>query len=177
MFKRIESIATGKNVILALLAMVIGGALLFNLGPYAEVVALNPGNTLSEETFAPGDGLAAFLDGLGSEGRRVYLFHLLADFLNPLLMGSFFALLLTWTGKLSRLPVYPLVLLLPMLVVLAEIVENVFLMIATLNFPGAAPGIALLTAATFLKFISLGLCALVSALLALTALLRKIVRR
>ena len=177
MLNRIERLASGRNVILALLAMLVGGALLFNLGPYAEVVSINTRSTVPEETFAPGNGLGAFLEGLGESGRRVYLRHLVLDFLNPLLMGSFFALLLTWTGKLSRLPVYPLVLVLPLLIVLAETVENILLMLATISFPGEATGIGILTAATFMKFISLGLSALVSALLALIALLRRLVGR
>ena len=177
MLAAFEKLASGKWVLAALLFMLVGSTMLFNAGPYAELASQYLEGPMPEERFNSSVDLDGFLADLGDDGRALYTTHLILDFLNPLFMGSFFTLLIIWLGIKSRLKLYTAALLFPVLLVLAECIENGVLIAAVSGFPQPASGLSLLASATALKFISLGLCALATLLLAVTAMLRKLLSR
>ena len=170
-------LATGRNVLIALAAMALGGTWLFNAGPFSQLAAFGAGPA-PEETLTPAEILPEYLLALGQQGREVYHSHLIWDFLNPVLMAPFFLLLLAQLAKLNKIDhLLSVIAVLPTLLLLAEIVENSFLLIAVSSFPDLPSTSAWLTVSTLLKFISLGFCAISSLILGLMVIARKALNR
>jgi hypothetical protein len=174
MFTRVTKFASGRSVIVALLALLSGGALLFNLGPYAALRRLAGGRAIPEEAPSSAAAVHAFLEHVGPEGRETYWRAQWLDLLNPVLLGGFTLLLLGWLlvrARLERGPVR-LVLALPLVMAAAELVENVLLASATRAFPGSAWGTGFVSVATRLKLGSFVLALLGALALAVAAVAR-----
>ncbi len=169
MFESITKLASGRNVLLALIIMMLGTSWLFNAGPYSELPSFGAGNA-PEESIAIAADLGDYLADLG-EGRSTYRSHLFWDFLNPALMVPFFTLLMGWLLQKNTLAHrWRYILAIPLLIAAAEIVENGLLLVAVQRFPEPAIALPLLTMSTALKFASLIACVLLGIGLGLLAI-------
>ena len=103
--------------------------------------------------------LAEFLDAIGVEGRAAYLQFQRLDLLWPVLIGAAAALTIAWllkrsgttSGLVSVLPFAPVV------VLVAEVSENMVLTRATRAFPEGVTAVTALPVLTGTKFAGLAL--------------------
>ena len=87
---RISEFATGRRVLYGLGTLIVGGGLLFGLGPFPRVQAAAPGGLLPEQQLGYGPGqLLDFLDAIEAEGRTAYLQFQRLDILTPLRVSCF----------------------------------------------------------------------------------------
>ena len=152
---RIFEFATGRRVLYGLGTLIVGGGLLFGLGPFPRLQAAAPGGLLPEQQLGYGPGqLLDFLDAIGAEGRTAYLHFQRLDILTPLLIGGSAALAIAWllrragttSGPWTWLP------FVPALVLVAEVAENYVLVRAVHAFPAAASTSVALPVLTAAKF-------------------------
>jgi len=146
--------ATGTRTAVAWAALGLGGALLFRLSPYDALKARLERTSLPEEAITSPGRLAETLDALGPVGRESYLHFQLWDLANPILMGVAGAMLLGWLLKRSQRAgsTWRYVVLLPLVLLTADVLENLVIAIAIGAFPdGTAIAYALppITAAKF----------------------------
>lgn len=111
-------------------------------------------------------------------GRRFYIgFSLIADTLFPLAYGLFFYFLLTWLA-FQAWPNHPLhrnVFWLPLSTVIADFLENAFLVSLVVRFPTEHYNLVQVASAlTTIKWLLVGVLCLVAILLALVALWRRL---
>ena len=134
---RAIGLATGARAAAAFVALAIGGTLLFRLSPYDELKGRLGGASLPEETLTPPDRLAEVLEALGTVGRASYLQFQLWDLLNPILMGVAGALLLGWLVRETPRAdsSWRFVILLPVVLLVADILENAIITGAIRAFP------------------------------------------
>jgi len=174
LLNRLSTSVTGGHVLAALAALMFGGFLLFTSGPYPEIQALNDNLPLPEEQLASPEMVHEFLSRIGAEGRSKYRVYQHLDVLNPLLIGSFFGLLILWLLKVATLArQWRVLALLPLVVLLAELWENILLFVAAANHPAPSMGIEMLSAASALKFGGLGASAIVCLVLLGIILIQK----
>lgn len=145
---------TGARTAIALAAFGFGGTLLFRLSPYATIKALLDGAGLPEETITSPDRLAEVLEALGTAGREAYLRFQVWDLLNPLLIGVAGAMLLGWLLKRGQRAnsTWRFVVLLPIALLAADLLENLVISIAVGASPDRAAlgnALPLVTAAKF----------------------------
>ena len=154
MIQRILELATGARAAIALAVFGFGGTALFRRSPYETVKALLDGASLPEETITSSERLAEILGALDASGRALYLEFQLWDVLNPILMGAAGAMLLGWLVKRSRRSStrWRFVVLLPVALLVADLLENVILSAAVGAFPERALLAGALPLVTALKF-------------------------
>jgi hypothetical protein len=129
--------ATGARAAAALAALGLGGTLLFRLSPYDELKAVLDDAPLPEETITSSDRLSEILDALGAAGRESYLQFQVWDLVNPILIGLAGAMLLGWLLKRGQRAdsAWRLVVLLPVVLIIADFLENVVISISIGAFP------------------------------------------
>ena len=151
---RVLRAATGARAALALIALGVGGGLLFRLSPYDALKARLNGGALPEETITSPDRFAAVLDALGDPGRELYLRFQLWDVLNPVLIGVAGALVLGWLlGRAGRSDsAWRYVLLFPFVLLGADLAENVVISLGIGAFPAPAAVAGFLPWVTATKF-------------------------
>lgn len=150
----LRRLATGRNVIIAILLTAGLGFLVFTQGPYAAVRAAGGTPLPDERRWQPAE-LAPWLESLGESGRAAYRAFLIQDSAFMTLVATP-AFLLLWVWVLARLfPARPrlaltsLVLLIP---AIADLTENVVLRLAAGRYPDLAGlPLALAAGATALK--------------------------
>lgn len=171
MIDRIIGLATGARAAAAFAALAIGGTLLFRLSPYDDLKSRLNGASLPEETITPPDRLAEVLESLGTAGRASYLQFQVWDLLNPILMGVAGALLLGWLleGRRGANSGWRFVVLLPVLLLVADLLENAVISLAIGAFPDPVVLASALPPISALKF-SAAMATMVA--LVLLALLR-----
>ena len=147
-------LATGARAAIAWAAFGVAGTFLFRLSPYATVKATLDGASLPEETITEPDRLAQLLEALGAAGRDSYLQFQLWDLLNPILMGVAGAMLLGWMLKRGQRSssAWRFTVLLPVLLLAADLLENVVLSIAVAAFPDRTAASHALPVLTAVKF-------------------------
>jgi hypothetical protein len=155
----ILKLANGARSAVALAAFGLGGTLLFRLSPYDAVKALLDGASLPEETITSPDRFAEVLEALGTAGRELYLRFQVWDLLNPILIGVAGALLLGWLLKRGQRAssTWRFVVLLPVALLTADLLENLVISIAVGAFPDRAAignALPLVTAAKFVSAIA-----------------------
>jgi len=146
--------APGARSAVAWAAFGLGGTLLFRLSPYAAVKTLLDDASLPEETITSPDRFAEVLEALGAAGRESYLQFQVWDLLNPVLFGVAGAMLLGWLLKRSQRPssTWRIVVLLPVALLTADLLENLVISIAVGAFPDRVAignALPLVTAAKF----------------------------
>ncbi len=168
---RILGLATGARAAAASAALAIGGTLLFRLSPYDDLKSRLDGGSLPEETLTPPGRLAEILEALGTVGRASYLQFQLWDLLNPFLMGVAGALLLGWLlGETPRAAAsWRLVILLPLILLVADVLENAVIAVAIGAFPNP---VALASALRPISAVKFGAAIATMVALVLLALLR-----
>jgi hypothetical protein len=136
------SISRGRLATLLASVWIAGSALLTTVGPYARLDAHRGPAKIPEET--PGlssAGVTGFLSALGPDGRELYARAQWLDFLLPILFGGAALSVLAWAG--FRLRLEPLarraLAALPVLVIVAEILENSLLVSAVRSYPDVVP--------------------------------------
>lgn len=146
--------ASGARAAIALAALGIGGSLLFRRSPYESLKGLLDGASLPEETITTPDRLAEVLEALGAAGRESYLQFQVWDVLNPVLMGAAGAMLLGWLLKRSRraTSAWRFVVVLPVVLLAADLLENLVIAIAIGAFPDRAVLGSVLPLVTVTKF-------------------------
>ena len=154
MINLILKLATGARSAVALAAFGVGGTLLFRLSPYAAVKTLLDDASLPEETITSTDRFAEVLEALGTAGRESYLQFQVWDLLNPVLIGVAGAMLLGWLLKRGQRAnsTWRFVVLLPVALLTADLLENLVISIAVGAFPDRAAignALPLVTAAKF----------------------------
>lgn len=132
------TISRGRIAAFLVVVWIVGTALLMTVGPYADLDPFRTQASIPEET--PGidsADVANFLSILGPTGRALYARAQWFDFLTPLLFGAAAISALAWASARLRLtPVTRGVLLaLPLLAVLAELIENSLLLSAVGRYP------------------------------------------
>ena len=154
MIDLILKLATGARSAVALAAFGLGGTLLFRLSPYDAVKALLDGASLPEETITSPDRFAEVLEALGAAGRESYLRFQVWDLLNPILIGIAGAMLLGWLLKRSQRAssTWRFVVLLPVALLTADLLENLVISIAVGSFPDRAAMGNALPLVTAVKF-------------------------
>ncbi len=132
---------SGRLVLFVLaVTLAVGGAIVV-LGPYGQLTAasggLEPPETRVGATMAE---IAAFLQGLGPDGRGLYTRALWWDFLNALLIPGALGLVILWL--VHRLPdawnFLRWLVAIPAGVAVADVLENALLLTAVAAFPGPA---------------------------------------
>jgi len=138
--KLILKLATGARALMALAALGLGGTFLFRLSPYDALKGLLDGASLPEETITPPDRFADVLDALGPVGRDLYLRFQVWDLLNPILIGVAGAMALGWLLKRSQreTSTWRLVVLLPVVLLVADLLENAVISLVVGAYPGRA---------------------------------------
>jgi hypothetical protein len=146
--------ATGARAAIAVTAFGLGGTLLFRLSPYDAVKTLLDDASLPEETITPPDRFARVLETLGAAGREAYLQFQLWDLLNPILFGIAGAMLLGWLLERAHRAssAWRFVVLLPVALLAADLLENVIITIAVGAFPDRAAIGTALPLVTAVKF-------------------------
>ena len=146
--------ATGVRAAVAVAALGIGGTLLFRRSPYDALKAVLDGASLPEETITTPDRFAEVLEILGAAGRESYLQFQVWDLLNPILIGGAGALLLGWLLKRGKRAdsTWRFVVLLPVALLAADLLENLVISLAIGAFPDRAAIGAALPLVTGAKF-------------------------
>lgn len=149
------SIPRGRLAIVLVILWVLGSALATTAGPYARLDAVRGQVKVPEET--PGlspAGVTAFLSALGPEGRRLYGQAQWLDFVPALLFGGAGLGVLAWACTRLRLPASARWALaaLPVLVVVAEVLENSLLLATIRAYPSSTPLAGGVGGVTTLKF-------------------------
>ena len=146
--------ATGARAVVAAAALGLGGTLLFRLSPYEALKSQLDGASLPEETITSPDRFAAILEALGVAGRATYLQFQVWDLLNPILIGAAGAMLLGWLLKRSRRAgsAWRLVLVLPVALVAADLLENLIIAMGIGAYPEPASVVKALPLVTAVKF-------------------------
>jgi hypothetical protein len=154
----ISKIATGRQVLAGFVILLMGGGLLFGIGPFPSLQGLAPGGQLPEQQLGyDADELRQFLNAIGTDGRSTYLLFQGLDVLTPLLFGWPAMLGIAWllkrggiaTGLTAGLP------LVPVLFLIAEWSENFVLSNAVRAYPTSPPVSVVLPVLTGGKFFSL----------------------
>jgi len=168
--------ATGRRAALAVVALLIGGFALFQLGPYATVKHMTNAPSLPEETLTTPAALAGFLDGLDEPTRTAYARFQKWDLLNLALFGTTGVLVLGWLLNLTNLAAtrWRWLVVLPLALVLADVTENGLLGLAIGRFPEAIRTSAGLLWVTGTKFVALIMMLLAAALLSATAVIQRV---
>ena len=125
----------------AIVAAVLAGILLNVFGPYSQLEALTGLQPPEERVAGTAGEIGEFLSALGEPGRAIYDRALWWDFVLALLLGAALALTVLWL--VHRLPEVWSFLrwlaLIPIGFTVADVVENILLLIALRSFPDAAP--------------------------------------
>lgn len=154
-------LGSGRLAVLACAVFVLGGAALFQTGPYAQLSAA--AGALPEESITSAAELQAFLSALSAEQRALYLRWQLWDALNPLLIGFLGVAVLAWlAGRDTLASKGRGLLVIPLLAPAADLVENTVLASAVRAFPESGPLAAALPTVSALKFFALGATLLVA---------------
>ena len=182
MIDLILKLATGARTAVALAAFGLGGTFLFRRSPYAAVKTLLDDASLPEETITSPDRFAEVLEALGATGRESYLQFQAWDLLNPVLIGFAGAMLLGWLLKRGELATstWRLVVLLPVALLAADLLENLVISIAVGAFPDRAAigrALPLVTAAKFSAAIATLVAVVLLALVWLRDRLSGVLRR
>ena len=147
-------LASGARAAAAVVAFAVGGTLLFRLSPYDALKGILGGPSLPEETITNPDRLAQTLETLGPAGRDAYLQFQLWDVINPVLMGLAGAMLLGWmlqrSGRSNS--AWRLVVLVPFVLLLADLLENVVIARALVAYPDGSAFSNALPVVTAVKF-------------------------
>ena len=140
MLNSIVEFSSGRKALIALALLVVGGGLLFQFGPYTTLKQLTGGLMMPEEQFAGVEGVARYLQALEQPGREIYGGFQWLDLINPLLSGFFMWMLFGWLIKKARWQNTKAtwIMLLPIFLLLAELVENYTLGRAAADFPNLA---------------------------------------
>lgn len=148
--------ASGKRALAALGTLLIGGFLLFQLGPYAEVKRASESPLLPEETITSPAALTEFLKTLDPPTQDAYARFQLWDLMNLALFGTMGVFVLAWLLRVAMLERSALrwMLILPIAVVVFDVAENVVLAVAIASFPEVASSNAALPWITGAKFIA-----------------------
>ena len=150
------------------------GSLRFLFGPYPELLNLNNNAPLPEEQLSTPETVASFLEQIGPQGRELYIQFQFLDLLNPLIIVTFLLLTMAWLLKQrGEGSVLRFVLLVPLLILVAELWENTLLALAGASYPQSGSGIASVGLATVLKFLGLGLSLSLVLLLGILVLLQR----
>ena len=154
MIDLILKLATGARAAVALAIFGFGGTLLFRLSPYDAIKALLDGASLPEETVTSPDRFAVVLEDLGAAGRESYLQFQVWDVLNPILIGVAGAMLLGWLIKRGQREssAWRFVVLLPVALLAADLLENLVISIGIGAFPDRAVVVNALPPITAAKF-------------------------
>jgi hypothetical protein len=130
----------GTLVLAAIVAAVLAGTLLTLFGPYSELEALAGVEPPEERVAGTAQEIDEFLAVLGESGRAVFARALWWDFLVALLVPAAVALTVMWL--VHRLPVVwrflRWLVLIPAGFAVADVVENVLLLLAVASFPETA---------------------------------------
>lgn len=133
----IKEISGRKSICLALIYLV-WSVVFFNFAIYPRILALSKSMDFPEEKFAFAPVyFYSFLDVIGMQGRSLYFYFQILDYLNGFLLAlALFAAIYYFLGKIGW-PKLPAVLLLvpPVLFFLAEVVENSLIICLTRSFP------------------------------------------
>ncbi len=148
--------STGRRVLQALLLMGLGGGALFQLGPYPTLKSEAGGAPLPEETVMSPAAFRSFLSDLGESGRALYSSFQIWDLLNPLLIGFLGVALIGWlVGNSGLVPGRRLVIIVPFVAPLADLGENILILLAIAAFPDVTRLASLLPVVTIMKFVGL----------------------
>jgi len=150
--------ATIRNIILAIMVIIPFNALIFPLmsGRFRELT--NEMQTLDVQPgYLPGDALAQ-IGQYGAEGRKFYiLIELTADLFYPLIYATLFSLMIALVLKagLPQSQPYQQLALLPVLMMVADYLENFSIVLMLAFFPALSiPAAAWFAAvASFLKWL------------------------
>lgn len=146
--------STGRMAALGVALMIIGGQLIFRLGPYPRLEALPGGADLPETASTAPAMVAAYLERIGPEGRELYAQFQWFDLLNPVLICVALVPLIGWllgrAGVADRPWRY--LILLPFVAGAMDLLEDVLLMGVIAAYPEPAAGGGLLPLITMLKF-------------------------
>jgi len=169
MIDLIIKVATGVRAAIALAALAFGGTLLFRLGPYSDLRALLNDSSLPEEAITSPDRFAEILEALGATGRATYLQFQIWDLLNPVLIGGAGALLLGWLLKRGNRDTssWRLVVLFPVVLLAADLLENLVIAVGVGAFPDRTLIGAALPLVTATKFGAAGATFVAAILLSL----------
>ena len=163
--------STGRRVLVALLVLVLGGSILFQMGPYPEVTSAAGNVSLPEETITDPEALQMFLTELEEGGRKSYLQFQFWDFANPLLIGFFGVLLIGWLTKRSGLVRgRTITILIPFITPVSDFCENLVIIGTIVVFPERALFTQLLPVFTSAKFFGLAVTLLLVIVLAVLAI-------
>jgi hypothetical protein len=146
--------STGRMAVLGVAVMVIGGQLLFRLGPYPRLESLPGGADLPETASTAPAVVAAYLERIGPEGRVLYAQFQWFDLLNPVLICVALVPLIGWLVGRAGVADRPwrYLILLPVVGGAMDLVEDALLMGAIAAYPAPAAGSGLLPLITMLKF-------------------------
>lgn len=133
-------LATGVRAAIAVAAFGTAGTYLFRLSPYERVKARLDGASLPEETITSPGRFAEVMAALDASGRELYLQFQAWDLLNPVLMGAAGAMVLGWLVGRSRRSRsrWRLVVLLPVVLLGADLLENGIIAMAVAAYPERA---------------------------------------
>lgn len=150
----ILKVATGAGTAVAWAVLGLGGTLLFRLSPYDALKARLDGASLPEEAITSPERVAEVLEALGAAGRESYLHFQVWDLLNPILIGAASAMLLGWLLKRGQRTgsSWRFVVLLPVALLVADLLENLVISVAVGSFPDRAATTSLLPMVTAAKF-------------------------
>ena len=154
-------LATGRNLLFLFLVFLLTTSVIF---PLMSSLIDDPAGELEKidtKLYYSSAELYEILDAYGDQGRRVYaLSHLTADVLFPLVYAFFFGLLIayifqrafskdSWVQRLN---------LVPFLLLIFDLIENVSVVILLLAYPTQMAGLARLTGlVTSVKWILAGI--------------------
>ena len=170
-------LATGARAVAAVVALGVGGSLLFRLSPYARLKTILNHASLPEETITSPGRLAEILDTLGVAGRELYLQFQAWDVVNPLLICLAGAMLLGWLLKRAQRTnsKWRVIIWLPVAMLAADLLENLVLSVAVGAYPDPVAIVNALPLVTTIKFgaaIATGMAVVLLALLWLRDTLR-----
>jgi len=151
---------SGRRLVIALGVAVLGGSVVFGVGPFPYLQTVAPGGLLPETQLGyGGQQLIEFLENLGAEGRTEYQKFQYLDFLTPLLLGCPAVLGIAFLLKKVKEPhgIVAWLPAVPFLLLVTEVVENSILLSAVYSYPVLPSSVTILAVMTGTKFLSMGL--------------------
>jgi hypothetical protein len=176
---RLFTLATGRLVLLALGVYLVFAVLFFSVGPYPRLSAMTGDRGILDER--PGYTAAeahALLEQLGETGRADYRLFLMIDLLNAVLLGTTLTLILVYVIRelFGPRPALLIVCLLPLLLAIGDLGENLTLLMLLDAYPAESSSLASVASVMTLIKVA-GMPAILLALVGLAAVGWKKLRR
>lgn len=153
--QKLRNFSSGRNVLI-FVALWLGFSIyLFNFGPYTPLRSAGQGAPLLEETFGVDVGqIDSRLALLGPDGRSLYLWFQVLDFVNAFLaaVAMTFLLVFVYRRLIGHGNPAGLLVFLPVLLFAVEVAENALLINAIAGHPEPGVAISTLGTVTVIKF-------------------------